>query len=72
MMWRMWRLNQERIVDNAFMYLKDVALDEEEGFDSGSEEGNNERKLLSEIQIEYQGTRRDSEICYNLELSPNG
>lgn len=31
------------------MYLKDVALDEEEGFDNGSEEGNNERKLLSEI-----------------------
>lgn len=32
------------------MYLKDVALDEEGGFDNGSEERNNERKLLrSEI-----------------------
>lgn len=48
-------------------------MDEEEGFDNRSEEENNERKLLRrETQIEYQGTCPDSEICYNLELSPKG
>lgn len=68
MMWEMWQLNQERIVDNAFLYPEAVGLDEGEWFEGG----NNEKKLLSKVQIGYQGTHRDCEICYNLELSPKG
>lgn len=47
-------------------------LDEKEWFDNGSEEGSNERRLLSAIYIEYQRTCGDNESCYNLELSSKG
>lgn len=52
MMWEMWQLNQERIGDNAFLYLEAVVLDEGERFEAG----NNERKLLSKVWIGYHGT----------------
>lgn len=41
----MWQLNEERIVDNAFLYPEAVALDERERFEGG----NNERKSLSKV-----------------------